>query len=43
MSADSDIDIKDEPLFPSSDDNEVGYLLCVLYVTAISFKFAIVL
>ena len=25
MMAASDIDIKDEPLLPSSDDNEVGY------------------
>ena len=47
MSVVSDIDIKDEPLFPSSDDNEVGYAwfifnLCIVYNSFI-FQFPIVL
>ena len=47
MTAASDIDIKDEPLLPSADDNEVGYTRFIFILFTITdsyvFPFAIVL
>ena len=47
MTAASDIDIKDEPLLPSSDDNEVGYtrfiFIMFIIISNYVFPFAIVL
>ena len=47
MTAASDIDIKDEPLLPSSDDNEVGYarfiFIMFVIINCYVFPFAIVL